>query len=226
MKKNTKPSPDEEEVITGEPEEYTCRTTGRVITLLPVAYYKLPKIVQKIRADYLARGEPVDVPTYEVAVGPDKSEFQTHEHVHELNEDGSIKESTLETDEDRQAWEDYEDATRRMNGEANVATLRFVLRHGVEADMAEDAGWEEEQEFDGIEVPEDPREKKIHFILTELLPNPAEQRWVSSRIMMKSVAGIDRELESAAKALFRHSLEQPEPEEDKDTPGGSESQPG
>jgi len=195
-------------------EEYTSESTGKVIKLLPVAYYKLPKITEKIKNEYRARGEPIDPPTYQAAIGPDKDEFQTHEHIHELNVDGTIKKSTLESEEDFKAWDEYLDANGRMFQEANLASLRFILRHGVEVDMeGDESGWEEDQEYDGIEIPEDPRDKYIHYILTEVIANPAEQRKVTAQILAMSVSGVDRELESAAKELFRNTMDQPESDE-------------
>jgi hypothetical protein len=135
-------------------------------------------------------GKPLDPPTYEVPLaGSDETQEFTHD------------ESTLETDEDHAAWDEHQAALREMESEVRDRHVRYALRTGIEVE--EESGWEEDQEYEGIEIPDDPRERKLHYIMTEVLPTMLEQGEVYGLIMYMSTQFVEGETMQAAQDLFR-----------------------
>ena len=72
-------------------------------------------------------------------------------------------------------------------------TAEVYLYRGVAEGLPDDDGWIGEQEEDGLEVPESPRDRKIHWIKTELLMDPSEL--VS---LITVIQGRGQEVERAA----------------------------
>jgi len=169
---------------------YTSDATGKTIVVKPVAYYKMQQLRAAIEEAYRADGKPIDPPTYEVPIGgSDETQTFTHD------------ESTIESDEDRAAWDTYLATLDEMEREARDRVVRFALRVGVEAE--EESGWEEDQEHEGIKIPDDPRDRKLHYIMTEVLPTPREQGEVYGLIMYMSTQFVEGQDVRAAQDLFR-----------------------
>ena len=188
-------------------EKYTSKS-GVTIEIIPVAYYKLQQVILRIERGYRERGEPVDPPTYvtTVGIGSETAE-EIHVHEHVLDENGEIVNSTLSTPEEHDAWKRHKDVQAKIANETAMATLKFALQNGILVDMSQNDGWESDHRYYGIDVPEDPRDKKFHYIMSEVLVTPQEQQEVSMRILMKSINGVDPEVEESVSELFRSQVE-------------------
>ena len=174
--------------------------TGKTVELVAVPYYKIQAIVNGIEKEMRAEGKPLDPPTYETELPG--GEIQVHEHYRDVDPKTGEISTSLETEDELAAWEAYLAAQRELQNRSAFPTLRYLLRNGIKADLEADETWEDEQRFDGIEIPTDPREKYFHYLLTEVITTPAEQKEVSEIIMIASMSG-DAETEQAVKDLFR-----------------------
>lgn len=165
------------------------------IDLSPIPYHKIQLIQQSIEKKMRAEGWQVDIPTYETVVDIDGvKETQVHNH----------DESTIETEDEKALWANYKSAQNEMAGRNATAALRILLRDGVDVDPMTDPSWMRRQEKDGIDIPEDDDDLKLHYIMTEILQTPQEQKNAAAQVMYLSTEGMDEEARNAVKNLFRN----------------------
>jgi hypothetical protein len=133
------------------------------------------------------RGSP---PTYEVETfGGD-----TEEHVHD--------ETTIEGDPIAEAsWLEYEAAQEAWEVEYNQRLLNVCMLRCMDPEGMDDEEWIREQEFLEIEIPEDPVERKLHYIKTEYIGNQDDYLSVL-RIPFELALSVS-EVQLAAEKLFR-----------------------
>lgn len=157
---------------------------GNKIPLRRVA----PILVEKVRQSVVIPNPP----TYEVEVVGGEKET----HVHDA--------TTLESDEDKQAWAAYQAALAAANTDMveRILRLLFVRATGDVVPAGEE--WVEEQSYFGIDVPTDKLERKIHFIQTELLTHTDD----ISEFMVAAMGlvGVGDEVIRAAEETFRPTL--------------------
>ena len=79
-----------------------------------------------------------------------------------------------ETTADPQEWAAYLEAEARATAEWYERLGQLLLYCGVDLEVP--AGWEDDQRYFGIAIPDDPRARKCHYILTELLTTRTEQQ--------------------------------------------------
>lgn len=168
---------------------------GREIKLAPIPQM----LVEKVR-DAAMRSVPVPpAPTYEVKIG-DGDDTVTYAH----------DATTLTTPEEHAAWDAYQAALARQAQVAATRVMNFYYTRGVAEEM--DDAWMAEQRFFGVEIPEEPLERKLHWVQTEILTTPDD--FQNCIIAIMEVSGVDDEAIRAARASFRRDL-RPEA----DTPG-------
>lgn len=165
------------------------------IKINPVSMVDMMEIRASIESEYRENKEPLDVPTYQVAVG---DEFQPHDH----------NETTLETDEDRAAWDAYIDANERLDTEVALYTTKYLLVEGIEIDWKLFKDWEAKKKKYKIRIPEDEDDKKIYFLTSTAFPTPADQKQAAQAVMLASIKGSDKEQVEAIEALFRDQMEE------------------
>ena len=81
---------------------------------------------------------------------------------------------SLETDEHKLEWKQYISARNRARVEEMKQKSRIIFNRCVDVELPEDAAWIILQEEAGIEVPEDPRLRKVHFIKTECVSSETD----------------------------------------------------
>lgn len=103
-------------------------------------------------------------------------------------------------------WDAYAAEVARVSREYGAALMRLVLLRGIRYDEPQDDAWIKEQTFIGLTVPEDPIERKLHYITTELIEvgDAVEAERVLLGVLAAS--GIDEEVLSAMADSFRHPL--------------------
>lgn len=131
---------------------------GTEFTVSPVSQTLITMAAQAVHNEYAERGEKITPPTYTVKTATGESE-----EVHDA--------TTIETDEDRKAWGEYQETLKRMKAEMDERTMMAWLT-GVNIDVPEDGEWRERQEFLGVEIPEKPMQLKYHYLTTEVLTTP------------------------------------------------------
>lgn len=111
-------------------------------------------------------------------------------------------ETTLKTDEDRQAWHTYQVALAMATEKYARDLMNLILLECVQVDIPQDAGWEKRQErLYGMAIPTDPDERKLHYLTTEVLCTEDDYKQVALCAMQAS--GADEERIAQARALFR-----------------------
>jgi len=104
----------------------------------------------------------VEAPVYEVnTVGGDVERYR-----HDAE---SIKEAGEEEQAD---WARYQDLKARLERALRRTVISVYVYEGIKAEPPD--GWEERQKRWGIAIPEDPIERKLHWVQTELVADPLE----------------------------------------------------
>lgn len=163
-------------------------SAGVAIGIQPVP----PLLIEEVR---LAAHKSVEVPprpTYEVEL-PDGSKM-TYEH----------DEKSVQTNEERAAWDRYQAALTRQSQTAATKVMDLFMVRGTSIDMPD--GWQEMQEFFGLKLPTNPVALKIHYLRTELLTTTDDINNLMGAILEAS--GIDRNILQAAQNSFRGQLRQ------------------
>ncbi len=159
---------------------------GNRIPLRRVAPLLMEKVRQSVKLP--------TPPTYEVeTVGGD-----IEIHIHD--------ETTLESDEDRAAWAAYQTAQAQANNDLMEKILRLLFAKATGDVVPAGDEWIKEQTYLGVEVPDDPLGRKIHYIQTELLTHTGDiMSFMSAAV---ALTGLDEEVVEAAEATFRNQVRQ------------------
>lgn len=104
-------------------------------------------------------------------------------------------------DEDKAAWLKWQETQASIDNHIAQQMMRFFLYYGVAVDPDTDTTWQGRQKFFGIEIPEDPIERKIHYIQTEMIFSPDDIQGITTRLM--TLAGVRQEVVDAAVNSFR-----------------------
>lgn len=173
-----------------KPLIYTT-STGVELTILPVS----PFLVDKVSRSTTYPSPP----TYKI-------ETITEETIEVPHDEESIK-SELATPEERAAWALYKADYAKAEADNNERILNLLLFKGV-GDVPERSGWEEEQNELGISVPSSPVARKVHYLSTEVVPDPNDLARLARAVMEGAVGTSPEEQEAAeaADASFRHPV--------------------
>jgi len=164
--------------------EYTT-STGITVGLKPIA----PNYIERIRQQ-IDWPEP---PSYEVPVlgGGTERVYYTDKNV--------------ETDEEKAAWAEFEQKRDAANILFFQKRSQAIIRRCVVIDLPEDDSWERLQEQDGIEIPQDPELKRIHYIETEVIGSNTDVFAIAN--IAERLARFDEEDYAQAMAFFRDRIQ-------------------
>jgi len=121
----------------------------------------------------------------------------------------------IETDEEKAMWQEYQAKLMAANIELYNRLGRLALIRGTDPDIP--TGWEQEQKAFGITVPEDPIERKLHWLETEAVES--NQDYSELILAVLAYQGIQQEDRAAAAASFPDQMEG-------DAARGTEGEPG
>lgn len=189
------------------PKRFFVTSEGVEIKIRPVsdtlrAYVQLGAL-RKLRDE----GEPVDPPVYmATTVADEKIELTLDADSLEIPGDEKA------TNDNKERWVAHVAALERVNEAQQNALMRLFFQRGMIIEERE--GWEEDHREFNIEIPEDPKERRAHYILTEVLHTPADMATMAMAIMRLSKQGsVNMEMLDAAEATFRSSLQETETED-------------
>lgn len=159
----------------------------------PASALQIEMSEQGIRKAYKERGASIEPPTYEVeTVGGGTQVFQ-----HDKD--------TIKTDEQKAAWEKYLVDSAEMEIEI-INTRNAILMDAILVDLPADGAWEARQKKRYIQIPDDPDEKRSHYIQTEVLKTVNDAYGITEKIMIATLSGAVPEAAiEAASATFRNS---------------------
>lgn len=159
--------------------------TSRGVTL---EFLPIPALLEKLQAQHKLPEPPI----YEVKTATGVTEKHTHD------------ETTLETDADKAAWAEYQKNLQEATARLNLALMRLVMLRGVKVQMPKDDTWIAEQQFIGLTVPDNPRERKLYWLETEALASQDDYAQMLAGVMAAS--GLSEEVVQQAEATFRGAL--------------------
>jgi hypothetical protein len=153
-----------------------------------IRFKSIPVLIQKLVQQF-PMPQP---PTYTVQTATGATE--THPH----------NATTLETDADRAAWADYQRALQLRGAEFLNAQIRMCLLEGIEVVSKPAGDWEKRQRLIGLRIPDDPLEKEMHFLETEITASKADV--IALIAGVSRMSGIDEEAVSELEDSFRDSV--------------------
>lgn len=169
---------------------------GRKIKTKAVSLARVRGAQNKARKDMEARGlslTPITHPVAGVLVAPG-AETPTEEYTDE---------TILEADEVIQkAYAQYIANKAQQNILTATYMLQTLLLRGTDYEVPDD-GWVEKQIDDGMEVPDDPEERYLHYLTTEVLIPPAVAQECAKHILRVSLEGADPKVLQAFEDAFR-----------------------
>lgn len=176
-------------------KEFTF-STGKKVIIHPVSPIFMQNATKAIMNKWIEEnGEFPEVPTYEAVVGEGESaETIVYKYDQESIVDG--------TPEEQQAYEDYIQTMSDYSDHESIRTAEILMRRGIELEYPK--GWEDDYKAIGMEIPEDPYEKKIYFIENECIGTPSDYADLIQAIM--SMTGVDMGLVEEALDGFRDNI--------------------
>lgn len=172
---------------------------GQIIKLRPISTARLHASENRARKELTSQGLRVDPPTHTPVV-PNMAPGATLEPTPYT--DLTIQEATPEVQEQ---YLEYKRVQRQTTNLAVAYMLTTLILRGTE--FTPQDGWEEAQVKDGMEVPQDPDEKYVHYMLTEVLIPPSVAEECAKQIMLLSLEGSPEEVIQAFEASFRGKVQ-------------------
>ncbi len=159
---------------------------GIEIECLPI-----PTLVEKLQA----RHPMPEPPTYTV---------DTITGVQEVHPYDEATVAALGTEEATAAWAEYQQKLKAATSAYNQALMRLVMLRGIKFELPATDEWIQEQKWIGLAVPDDPRERKLHWLETEALATLEDYTELLNGVMEAS--GIPQEVLDQAEATFRREV--------------------
>jgi hypothetical protein len=103
-----------------------------------------------------------------------------------------------------EVWESYQAEVEKSDAALNEKLLNAVALKAVKVELPKDNTWAEEQAFLGLDVPDDPLKRRVHYVRTEVLGGPKDI------IRVMAIAGgaeVDEEVLARAVDSFRGVLQ-------------------
>ena len=185
------------------PAEFTTQG-GMKLVLHPIPRIRIDQLRLAVRKEYKDRGEPIDPPTYSYTVlGGDQETA--------ILDDMSAEDPTNpeQTAKNKRLLLEHRAAMARMDSEARDRVTSAMLALGVVLDPADiPQEWDDDQKWLGVEVPTDPRDKKVQYLITAVLSDPDMVRLILELQTLSLSGMVDDSLIEAARESFRRALQE------------------
>jgi len=178
---------------------YTTQS-GYELKLHPVSIMLGQKIGGSLRKRYLAAGEPLDPPVLTI-INVAGEELEGELTANDLELPGNPE----ETERRRASWAAHQDALGRYTSEYNSLYTDAFLYYGTEIEV--DPEWAKVEAHFGIDIPEDPFERKLHYLQLEVLRTPDDIRDCMVAILNLTASGAVSEAElDGLRRSFRNTI--------------------
>jgi hypothetical protein len=116
-------------------------------------------------------------------------------------------ETTLTTDEDRAAWEEYKSGLEKAEAELTEKILNEILIEGIDmsSDHPDVERWRNKQILKGMEIPENEDAMLLLFKRSLVACSTEDINEITGIVM--ELTGVDKERLDAAKRSFQDSME-------------------
>jgi hypothetical protein len=177
-------------------EQIYTTNRGYKIKIRPLSGILLNKVENSIRKRYEDEGRRLEPPTFtfKTAGGDEEEETYTEETIKDAPE------------EDQKAWAEYLEDTNELTTEIFDKQIELEILESFELVDEVDDSWVRRQERFGIEVPEDPDDRRIHFFETIVMDHFDRVQAHTRVQILTAVGSVDDELIRAAEASFRRAM--------------------
>jgi hypothetical protein len=186
-----------------EPRDYSeYVTTGGVrLKLRPIPHRLLNGVRNKIKAEYAARGESLEPPTYSFETVP--GTMQTAP----LDEKClDVEGDATATQENHRRWDAYQQTLRRFADEIEDRSTAIMLGLGVELVDPMPESLREDREWAGLPVPENPRDLKVVYLAEHVLSDGDMNAIMIAMNMLNMRAMVTAEDLDKVEESFRGAL--------------------
>lgn len=159
-----------------------------------------PLLIDVVRLQAMEEKEVPPIPTYEVELA-DGTKLP-YEH----DKDSIVDPTT--PDSDRKLWAAYQAAKEAQQKHTSLKMMDLFMLKGtvIDEEVINNGAWLDLQRYFRIKIPDDPYDRKIHYLRTELLTTVDDIYGMMSDIV--ELSGIDKNILQAAKNSFRDNLRQ------------------
>ena len=184
-----------------EPKREFVTSTGKVIRLQPVASRLFTDAEAAVEREFLEAEKPIEPPKYEVPTtgGGSKSFYFDEETIKSRTEKGTL------TDEEKEAWAAHLECLVELKAAQDERGTVVAIIEGVLEEPTDE--WRERMEYYKVELPENPFDLKVRYVLREFLRTPMDTALFSAALMLLSAGmEVDQVAIDAAMESFRDSI--------------------
>lgn len=184
-------------------DNFIITTAGRRIEFQPVAQRDIERAIAVVEKEYRANNEPLDIPWY-YSIEPDANGNGGEKifwDAASVAKDG--------TQEEKEAWVKHQDAVNRLAFAKDLRATEIMLLKGIknEVDKHPTPEWIKEQEYWGIELPDDPRKLQLEYIDSEILITPIDKIAATKKVALLNLNGVASEEDIASvEATFQDAM--------------------
>lgn len=172
-------------------------TAGVEVPYQPVSFADLELAKSAVEQEFRDAGKPIDPPTYEVKL---ELEGTSEHHPHTIR---TIQDAS---DEDKAKWDAHQEALIELGDEIQKRTS-LIFAEGILYDLPEDDSWiARRKRLFNEDVPEDPEERRVHYINNVLLKTPADKEGLMEKIYEISLTGAGEEAVQVIMDGFRSQV--------------------
>lgn len=156
--------------------------------------------IQGLLDRFHASHQEPPAPMYEVAVMGGAIER------HPLTD---VKDRSTLSDDERSILDEYDKRIDQFKTKSGTEFVNLILQRGIDIGSDDDAWATEQKEQFGIDVPDDPKERRTHYLTTEVFyGSPDEVKEDISRIIsgVLIASGMDREKVAELTAIFQGQM--------------------
>jgi hypothetical protein len=182
---------------------------GQEIPFKPFSWLAYENALEGLRQEYRDRGEQIDRPQYVVQYESGSQQTFDHDEISITQ----VSASTLPEDKERviaeqQAqWAAWQETTKKFDLEGNDLLWDFVRNDSLtDLKLPADSAWEDKQRRRKAKIPEDPEEKLMYYLNTELLKSTADRLEFLETIVLVSRGMVEEAHLETAKRLFRNQI--------------------
>lgn len=174
---------------------------GVEIQVIPLSDFTIELLNRQVEKKYRDAGEPVDPPTYSFeTIG---GGIQT-----EVLDESSLEDpqDPEQTERNKQAWAAHKATLAKMEKDRDETLMRAQFLMGAKVIGEENPEFEQIFKALGVEIPDDPNERKIMY-LRDYAMNDGEMQEFFFMVQMLSLGSIVPEEDiEAARATFRSDI--------------------
>lgn len=171
--------------------------TGATFTIRPIPPYTIEHYRLSFQQQFDDTNPPIERPTYRVETAG--GGFEVHPH----------DEATIETPEERAAFDAWTEYNDQRNAFVNTKILDVMIVEGVDADPAADPAWLKRKKFFSTKLPDDEIELKLFYVREHLVLDQTDGGdFAGLPEAMSSLLGVSQSAVAASKATFRGKVRQ------------------